>query len=80
MNRKLHAFDPLLNPREDILYTNFVEKFHKLLTDSVSPPYAVSIDGLWGTGKTTVMKSLEKRLKDSGYPVCWFNPWKPPVG
>jgi len=47
-----------------------------LITHSIQPPYAVSIDGLWGTGKTTVMKMLQKKLEEEKYPVFWFNPWE----
>jgi hypothetical protein len=63
---------------EDIIHkeSSFIEHFYQLITRSIQPPYAVSIDGLWGTGKTTVMKILEDKLKKSGFPVFWFNPWE----
>ncbi len=76
---KLRALDPLLYPiDEDIIQTesSFIEHFYQLITQSIQPPYVVSIDGLWGTGKTTVMKILLKKLKKSGFPVFWFNPWE----
>lgn len=76
---KLRALDPLLYPvDEDIIHkeSSFIEHFYQLITRSIQPPYAVSIDGLWGTGKTTVMKILEDKLKKSGFPVFWFNPWE----
>ena len=75
----LKALDPLLHPVEkDLLYTQsrFVDRFFDLIDRDIDPPYAVSLDGLWGSGKTTVMKMLEKKLRDSGYPVFWFNPWE----
>ena len=74
---ELRALDPILYPEyEDRLHqeSQFVEHFHKLVTESVKPPFAISLDGLWGTGKTTVMKMLEKRLNDAGYSTFWFNP------
>lgn len=76
---KLCALDPLLYPvEEDIIHneSSFIEHFFQLITRSIQPPYAVSIDGLWGTGKTTVMKILQDKLKKSGFPVSWFNPWE----
>jgi nucleoside-triphosphatase THEP1 len=76
---KLRALDPLLYPvDEDIIHkeSSFIEHFYRLITRSIQPPYAISIDGLWGTGKTTVMKILEDKLKKSGFPVFWFNPWE----
>ena len=75
---KLHALDPWLHPQhKDILHkeNQFVECLYELLTQSVDPPFAISIDGLWGTGKTTVMKMLKERLQDD-YSTFWFNPWK----
>jgi len=69
---KLRALDPLLYPvDEDIIHkeSSFIEHFYQLITRSIQPPYAVSIDGLWGTGKTTVMKILEDKLKKSGFLV-----------
>jgi len=78
---KLRALDPLLHPQsEDLLHekSSFVEHFYRLIAASIEPPFAISIDGLWGTGKTTIMQLLQSKLKerDGGYPVFWFNPWE----
>ena len=64
--RELRALDPLLHPDyEDMLHreTQFVGRFHTLVTQSVCPPFAISLDGLWGAGKTTVMQLLKKLLE-----------------
>ena len=77
--QKLRALDPLLHlETEDLLHkeSEFLEPFYQLIDDAVEPPFAISIDGLWGTGKTTVMKLLEAKFRDRQYPVFWFNPWK----
>ncbi len=79
VDMKLHALDPLLYPpEEDILHSEnkFIKHFYELIGQSIEPPYAVSIDGVWGSGKTTVMKTLEKELQASSYPTFWFNPWE----
>lgn len=76
---KLRALDPLLYaPLEDMLHkeSHFLEPFYRLVTESVEPPFVISIDGLWGTGKTTEMRLLQSKLHLRGYPVFWFNPWK----
>ena len=76
---KIRALDPLLYPvHKDNLHTEsrFVENFYELITQSIEPPFAISVDGLWGTGKTTVMKMLERRLNEGGYSTFWFNPWE----
>jgi hypothetical protein len=77
--QKLRALDPLLHHEiEDLLHkeSNFIERFYQLVDDMVEPPFAISVDGLWGTGKTTVMQLLQAKLRDRNYPVFWFNPWK----
>ena len=72
----LRALDPLLHTNEDVLHTEFVARFYELITQSIQPPYAISIDGLWGAGKTTIMRTLQEKLDNADYPVFWYNPWK----
>ncbi len=77
----LQALDPLLHPDidrfNDQLHqeSDFIERFYHLLPN-IKPPFAISIDGPWGTGKTTVMQLLHTKCRNRGYPVFWFNPWK----
>lgn len=72
----LRALDPLLHTNEDLLHSEFVARFYKLITQSIQPPYTISIDGLWGAGKTTIMRTLQEKLGNADYPVFWYNPWK----
>ncbi|MCP4379506.1 MAG: hypothetical protein GY794_25460, partial [bacterium] len=75
---KLQALDPnLYEPDADLLHeeSQFIDRFYQVITHSVKPPFAISVDGLWGTGKTTIMKLLEQKLHDD-YPTFWFNPWE----
>ncbi|MCP4401893.1 MAG: hypothetical protein GY801_31910 [bacterium] len=79
--KKLRALDPLIHHDlldEDLLHkeSDFVERCYQLVDDVVEPPFAISIDGLWGTGKTTVMQMLRRKFQDRWYPIFWFNPWK----
>ncbi|PIE34331.1 hypothetical protein CSA56_08075 [candidate division KSB3 bacterium] len=63
--RKLEALDPLLHPKSrDLLHqeSQFVDHFYDLVTTSINPPFSISIDGLWGSGKTSIMKMLQNRL------------------
>lgn len=37
----------------------------------------IGIYGAWGEGKTTVLKFIEKELKESSHVISiWFNPWR----
>jgi len=81
---KLRALDPTLYPiesLEDAFYQDnqFVERFYELITKFIEPPFAISVDGLWGSGKTTLMKLLQRKLHEdgeNGYSTFWFNPWE----
>lgn len=72
----LCALDPLLYPERETLHKDFIDDLYQLVAHSIQTPYAISIDGLWGTGKTTVMKMLQSKLQEAYYPVFWFNPWE----
>jgi hypothetical protein len=70
------VFDPVVYLDEERLQGEFVSRFYDMLTHSITPPYAISLDGLWGVGKTAIMRRLQEQLAQSGYPVFWYNPWK----
>lgn len=77
--KQLHSLDPIVYPiNEDMLHkeSQFVQHFYDLIVQAILPPYAISVDGLWGTGKTTVMTLLRDKLEAAKYPVFWFNPWE----
>jgi uncharacterized protein YjbI with pentapeptide repeats len=40
------------------------------------PRFTIGIFGGWGTGKTTLMKMMKKRLDDEKTVTVWFNPWE----
>ena len=40
-----------------------------------STPLTISIQGSWGTGKTSIMNLVKKELPDDVFPV-WFNTWQ----
>jgi hypothetical protein len=43
---------------------------------SSDPRFTIGIFGGWGTGKTTLMRMMRKRLDDEGEITVWFNPWQ----
>ncbi len=68
---------PLKNIEEDRLGT---EKLIKQVVNIIDNhpshiPYAISINGGWGTGKSTLLNFLEKDLDKEKYTIIRFNSW-----
>ena len=40
-----------------------------------SAPVTFALTGKWGSGKSSLMKLVQKNLNDIGYPCVWFNAW-----
>ena len=78
---KLIAFDPNnIDNKKEIENHCFSESYItgliNLIKDKIAPPFSLSIDGDWGTGKTHLLKIIERKLKNENYPTIWFNPWE----
>ena len=77
---------PIVSPSEDRFgFLPYADAFALLINDrATSTPLTVAISGPWGSGKTSLAKLLESRLKVERYwqldwakpPItCWFNAW-----
>jgi GTPase SAR1 family protein len=40
------------------------------------PKFSIGIYGDWGTGKTTLMRLVERKLKNNGILTVWFDAWR----
>lgn len=55
-------------------YDEYVETISKVITHS-KPPYTIGIFGTWGTGKSSVMKNVQDKIKDK-CDFIEFNAWR----
>jgi hypothetical protein len=46
------------------------------LIKTISQPMVLSVNGPWGTGKTTFLRMWEAKLKNDGFPCVFFNAWE----
>jgi hypothetical protein len=53
-------------------YVTAIAQFLK--NPKTKPPLTLSIEGEWGSGKSSFMKQLRKKLE--GEPTVWFNAWR----
>ncbi|MGA2740651.1 MAG: YCF48-related protein, partial [Bryobacteraceae bacterium] len=42
---------------------------------NTEPPVTLSVEGDWGTGKTSIMRMLDSELRRAQVPTVWFNAW-----
>lgn len=49
-----------------------ITNFFKIIDENISPPFSISINGCWGSGKTTFLLLLKKTLEKQGYKTIWF--------
>lgn len=47
-----------------------------LLHQQTQPPLTLSVEGEWGSGKSSFMKMLEEYLRKKGGRTVWFNAWR----
>lgn len=55
------------------------EKYVNILTNIIARDYegcVISLNGAWGTGKTTFVKMWEQMLKNKGYKTIYYNAWE----
>ena len=78
--------EPVINSVSEIGFTDEAASEDKFgITDYIgglarfisvcSTPLTISIQGSWGTGKTSIMNLVKQQLPDDVFPV-WFNTWQ----
>lgn len=70
--------EPVADPESDLLGASGpAEQLAALLVASRrSTPFTLSVDSGWGTGKSTLMRLVEKELREKhGARTVWYNAW-----
>lgn len=58
-------------------HDEIVKTLKKFLeSDTMITPLSIAIHGDWGSGKTSVMRTLERQLNSERITVVFFEPWK----
>src|SRR5262249_36644860 len=58
-------------------FTPYVAAVAAFLThEETKPPLTLSIEGAWGSGKSSFMLQLRDRLKRQEGKTVWFNAWR----
>jgi len=72
--RKILLDTPSIRPVLDFEHT--AQALAEIITNS-DPRFAIDIFGGWGSGKTTLMDEIQRRLKSSSFVVsAKFNAWR----
>jgi hypothetical protein len=72
------------SPIDNAKYFNFdsyiATLLHIIQDSQIETPFTIAIDGKWGCGKTSLMKTIRERLKNEGpkrkIKTVWFDAWK----
>ena len=76
-----YKFEELTIDRENPFQADRLgrKKYAQILTKIIAhnhDGYVVSLNGAWGTGKTTFVKMWEQMLKNDGYKTIYYNAWE----
>jgi hypothetical protein len=64
------------HPSKDIFGRKNLGEGLMNLVGTVSDPLVISVDGQWGSGKTTFLKMWAGHLRNAGFPVVYFDSFK----
>ena len=70
---KTYILDDLPTDKDALDFTPYVETLVDVCK-TASTPLTIGVFGTWGSGKTSLMKMVQKKLPE-GYTVAWFDAW-----
>lgn len=63
--------------KDDFIYSSsYYDRLKKIIIEEIEPPFSISLEGEWGSGKTFLLKLLMNELTEEGFTCVWFNPWE----
>src|SRR5437899_12450132 len=62
--------------RDRLGFDRMVTILTDVIQDPPRLPFTIGIFGEWGSGKTTLMEMVRRRLEKQGTKTIWFNAWK----
>jgi formylglycine-generating enzyme required for sulfatase activity len=71
---RFYILDDLPSEKDALDFTPYVETLVDVC-ESASTPLTIGVFGTWGSGKTSLMKMVEKCLPNT-FAISWFNAWK----
>jgi predicted KAP-like P-loop ATPase len=75
-DRKIKVITDEPNPTGVLDFYKYSEIFSNLIKNS-SPRFSIGIFGEWGSGKTTLMRMIEKKIDtEQNIVTVWFDAWK----
>ena len=73
---KRYGFTDSPAQKDDFQISRYIDGLSSFIR-SCNTPMTVSVQGDWGTGKTSIMQMVRSQLeKDSNISVVWFNTWQ----
>jgi hypothetical protein len=71
------GLEPLLDigPADALDHQSFVQTLEAVVRHPREHPFTFGLNGPWGSGKTTVLNALERRLRAHGAIVARFDAW-----
>lgn len=84
VNEDHYRYLDILNdePLEDASLFNFefnAQELTNMITSDIPTPFAILLNGEWGSGKTTLIKTTYKKfkaIKPVNWKLIYFNPWQ----
>lgn len=64
-------------PKDTVLFKTVLQLKSIIEVNTKNEDYfSIALNGCWGSGKTSVLKTLEKNISNNDYEILWLDLWK----